>query len=166
MIFHTSISANNPENVARVIAEVWRGGVMKAPPDIFEVSYMAFGRDERGSMIEVHPADFAFVLRTRSNEVPERDPAHAQRMGFSPVHFAIGTPRSEAEVHAIAKREGWECQTCWRGVPGGGYGVVEFWVENRFMLEVLTPEMQEQYRTSLGRIPKILPEYSPSELKR
>jgi hypothetical protein len=28
---------------------------------------------------------------------------------------------------------------------GGAFGVIEFWVENSFMLEVLTPAMQAEY---------------------
>jgi hypothetical protein len=155
MIYHASMRAAEPERVARAIAEIWKGGVAPAPRGIFEECWVAFGRDERGTQIEVHPLDFAFVVPSRRASVPKRDPA--RRAGPTAVHFAIASPRSEEEIHRIADREGWECVTCWRAVPGGGYGVVEVWVENRQMLEVLTPSMQDEYAETMAMIPKVIP---------
>ena len=155
MIFHASIRAAEPERVARVIAEIWRGGVAPAPRETFEECWVAFGRDERGTQIEVLPLDFAFVPHSLRASVPFRDPA--RRAGLTAVHFAIASPRSKEEVMHIGQREGWDCVTCWREVPGGGYGVVEVWVENRLMLEVLTPSMQVEYATTMSRIPKVIP---------
>ena len=157
MIFHASIRAAEPERVARVIAELWRGGVAPAPKTMtsFKGCWVAFGRDERGTQIEVHPLDFAFVAPSRRASDPERDPT--RRAGATAVHFAIASPRSEEEIHQIAQREGWDCVTCWRDVPGGGYGVVEVWVENRLMLEALTPSMQVEYASTMSRIPKVIP---------
>ena len=157
MIFHTSISAEKPETVARAIAEIWCGGVASAPPNMFAGSWFAFGRDERGSMIEVHPHDFAFVVRSKTNEVKDYDPERRANVGLTATHFALASPRPEAEIHAIAKRHGWESLYDLRKVPGGAYGVVEVWVENRLMLEVLTPEMQAEYIKTMGRIPKVIP---------
>jgi hypothetical protein len=158
MIFHASIRAAEPQRAARVIAELWRGGVAPAPKTIFEDCWVAFGRDERGTQIEVHPLDFAFVAPSRRDSVPKHDPA--RRPGPTAVHFAIASPRSEEEIHRIAQREGWDCVTCWRDVPGGGYGVVEVWIENRLMLEVLTPAMQAEYAKTMSSIPKIIPAIS------
>ncbi len=45
-------------------------------------------------------------------------------------------------MFAVAKREGWHAAKC---VRGGCFHVIEFWVENRFLLEVLTREMQSEY---------------------
>jgi hypothetical protein len=155
MIFHASMRAREPERVARVIAELWRGGVALAPKTVFEDCWVAFGRDDRGTQIEVHPLDFAFVAPSRRSFEPKRDPA--RHVGPSAVHFAIASPLDEEEIHQIAEREGWDCVTCQRNLPGGGYGVVEVWVENRLMLEVLTPPMQLEYEKTMSRIPMMVP---------
>jgi hypothetical protein len=155
MIFHASMRAAEPERVARVIAEIWRGGIAQAPTTVFQDCWVAFGRDERGTQIEVHPLDFAFVAPSRRASEKKRDPARLARP--TAVHFAIATPRSEEEIHHIAQREGWDCVTCWRDLPGAGYGVVEVWVENRVMLEVLTPPMQADYAKTMRRIPQVIP---------
>lgn len=40
-------------------------------------------------------------------------------------------------IRAIANREGWRALVCNRG--GGVFQLIEVWVENTFMLEVMTP---------------------------
>jgi hypothetical protein len=47
---------------------------------------------------------------------------------------------------AIAAREGWPAKYRKRGSM---FGVVELWVEGSQMMEVLTPEMQAEYRSTL-----------------
>ena len=156
MIFHASLRASEPERVARLIAEIWRGGLAPSPPGIFTDCWIAFARDERGTQIEVQPLDFAFVPHSRRHAEPERDPARAT-MALTAVHLALASPREEDEIHALARREGWESVTLWREVPGGGYGVVEVWLENRMMIEVLTPAMQAEYAKTMSRVPRVIP---------
>lgn len=152
MIFHSSITASDPERVARFIAELWRGTARCAPAGMFDDKcYVAFALDDRGTQIEVFPHDFAFVLRSKANEVKEFDPGRRATVGLTATHFAIASSLSEEEVHAIAKREGWECGAYFREVPGGGYGVIEVWLENRQMIEVLTQEMQRQYAETMAK---------------
>jgi len=59
---------------------------------------------------------------------------------------AIATALDEAAVFAIAEREGWPAKYRRRG---GVFGVIELWIEGRQMLEVLTPEMQAEYRSAV-----------------
>ena len=47
---------------------------------------------------------------------------------------------------AIAAREGWGAKYRKRG---GMFGVVEMWIDGRQMIEVLTPEMQVEYRAGM-----------------
>jgi hypothetical protein len=54
----------------------------------------------------------------------------------------VASPLEEAEVFAIAQREGWMAKYRKRG---GLFGVIELWLENRQMMEVLTAEMQREY---------------------
>ena len=156
MIFHSSIAAAEPERVARVIAELWRGTVRRAPKQVFEECYVAFALDERGTQIEVFPHSFAFVPPSKTNETKDYDQNRKNHIALTATHYAIATPLADAEVHGIARREQWECATCRRDIPGGGYGVVELWLENRQMIEVLTPEMQEQYAHTMAAVRKNL----------
>lgn len=139
MLFHASIAAEDPARVAAVIAELWRGQsfVCAEVPGAFA----AVAPDDRNSIIEVLPYELEFVpgrgedgAQVHQNERPSR---------FSASHLAIATPLSEVEVHAIAAREGWIAKTCARN---GGFDAIEFWVEDGFMLEVMTDEMQRAYR--------------------
>ena len=135
-MFHGSMPARNPEHVAKVIAELWRGVAFPFPP--FPDSFIALANDERGTEIEVCPYTQENVIG--DSEVVAQTNAAAN--GRSACHFAIATPLSEAEVLALAAREGWRARVCDRG---GCFHVIEFWVENTFLLEVLTKEMQAAY---------------------
>ena len=47
------------------------------------------------------------------------------------------------EVKAIGAREGWRTLVCNRGE--GLFQLVELWIEDQFMLEVMTPEQTARY---------------------
>ena len=141
MIFHLSVAAQNPQHVAEVIAELWRGRALAFPP--FPESWIAFAGDARGSAIEVYP--LGRELAPGDREVAMR--ARPSASTGTATHLAIATPLSEDEVKAIAAREGWRALVCDRG---GLFHVVEFWVENRLLVEVLTPEMQREYLASMS----------------
>jgi hypothetical protein len=137
MLFHASIPADNPEHVARVIAEIWRGESMPFPP--VPGTFIAFAGDERGSEIEVgprgregYPADSEVGLKVNSSP-----------SAYSETHLLLGTPLTEDEVLAIAAREGWIARLCDRG---GAFKLIEFWLENKFMLEFVTAPEEKRYR--------------------
>ncbi|PRY08159.1 hypothetical protein [Paraburkholderia sp. BL25I1N1] len=138
MLFHASIPAHHPEHVARVIAELWGG--FHAPFPSFPDSWMAIAGDNRGSIIETYPNDR--VLRPGGEQgsfVPE--PGTASR--YSAFHIAIASKLSPEEVLAIGEREGWRAVRCTRGRDF--FDVIELWIENVLLIEVLTEEMQKQY---------------------
>jgi hypothetical protein len=136
MLFHASIGARDPSHVASVLAALWQGHAYPFPP--FPGSYIALAGDAHGTAIEIYPAGQVLV--------PGADEVASSRVedGMRPTetHLAIGVPRSESEIHEIAKWVGWKSRTC---VRGGMFRVVELWVENRLLVEVLTPEMQREY---------------------
>lgn len=138
MLFHISMSADEPARASAAIAELWGGVSLPFPP--FPGSYIAMAGDDRRSAIEVYPRGTELHPGEGANEVESRRNIGADRYG--PCHVAIATPLTEAQVHAIAQREGWQSKTCCRG---GVFHVIEFWVEGCFMIEVLTPEMQAEY---------------------
>jgi hypothetical protein len=137
MLFHISMAANEPARVAAAIAELWGGVSLPFPP--FPDAFIAMAGDARASAIEVYPRGLALYPAQGMNDVEGR-PTNLPANG--PCHVAIATPLTETQVHAIARREGWEAKTLCRG---GVFHVIEFWVENSFLIEVLTPEMQAEY---------------------
>ena len=136
MLFHASISAYDPARVAAVLAEMMRGEAFPFPS--LPGAHIAMADDRHGTAIEVYPAGKALV--PGETEVESTTVADADRP--SDTHLALGVPISEAELRRICEREWWLCRTCCRG---GVFHVVEVWVENRFLIEALTPEMQAEY---------------------
>jgi hypothetical protein len=62
---------------------------------------------------------------------------------FTATHAAVSVPLDQQQIEQIAVREGWQTLL---GNRGPFFQVVEFWVENRVLLELLTPKMAEQYK--------------------
>ncbi len=139
MIHHVSFAAREPERVARAIAALWRGEAM---PFVIPGAWIAMAGDDRGTQMEIYPAG----LELRPGE-PDAEYGDAPRVNpssspYTSSHAAIASPLSEDEIHALAAREGWTNRYNKRG---GAFGVIEVWVENSFLLEVLTPAMQAEY---------------------
>jgi hypothetical protein len=140
MLFHASIPADEPERVARVIAELWRGRVLPFPP--FPGAFMAWCGDERRTVVDVYPRGCEHVpapdtFGVRANPAPS---AHSES------HLALGVAVSTNEIFAIATRERWLAQESDRG---GLFKVVELWMENKFLLELLTPQEQRRYADNM-----------------
>lgn len=138
MLFHASIPARNPENVARVIAELWGG--FHAPFPSFPDSWMAIAGDDRGSIIETYPSDRVICPGA---EQASFVPGNSQSAQFSAFHIAVASKLTPDEVFAIGEREGWRAVRCTRG--HNFFDVIELWIEHTTMIEVLTEEMQQQY---------------------
>lgn len=153
MINHVSIGVQDPERVANVIAELWGGYAMPFPPS--PGGFVVFADDGRGTLIEIIPADVhlvpgrglpaaeGFTPATSTDEFEATFERGNELSLFGSVHVNINSPLNEDAIKAIAEREGWRCFTANRG--GGIFQLIEFWVEDRFMLEVNTPEMAAAY---------------------
>lgn len=139
MIYHLSIAAKDPQRVASVLAEVWRGEVQPFPP-IATGSLAVMAGDDRNSMIEVYPHGTELVPGEGDADCIGR--ANPAASALSATHAALATPLSADEVMAIAEREGWIAKYRKRG---GLFGVVEFWLENTTMMEFLTADMAAEY---------------------
>ena len=143
MLFHISIASDAPAATALALAEILGGVAMPFPP-IGHDSWIAFAGDDRGTAIEVYARGWQLEPGWTGGAVRERFEVRAGR--FGPFHAAIATPLDEGAVHAIAARESWHVTTERRG---GAFGVIEVWVDNALMIEVLTPEMQAEYRAAM-----------------
>ena len=140
MIFHASIPADEPERVARVIAELWRCEYF---PFVIPGTYVVIADDERGSEIEVSPRGMEGV--PGESEVDFQ--MNASPSAYNEVHLNLATRLSREEIEQIGRREGWTARICDRG---GQFRVIEFWLENKFMLELMTPEELERYRSAMA----------------
>lgn len=151
MINHISIGVREPQKVANVLAELWSGIVVPFPP--CPNSFMVFANDGKGSGVEITPIDTVLVPgegfppEGSYEAVTEEYEAKFVQSDFAPqyvaTHLNINTRLSIEEIMEIAKREGWRTLVCNRGE--GLFQLVEMWIEDRFMLEVMTPEQTARY---------------------
>ena len=138
MIFHISIPAREPDEVAAALASLTGGRDFPFHP-IAGARIVLLG-DADGAAIEVYPetvelAPGRTMVETRSAEARDRYPMHA----------ALATPHGQEKVLAMARERGWTARLCDRGP----FELIEVWVENRFLVELLTPDMQADYRASM-----------------
>jgi hypothetical protein len=139
MIHHLSISARDPGHVAKVLAELMDGAAVPFPPN--PGSWFAHQNDEWGTGVEVYPA--GTELHPHGRAGASFDMTEQQRSEFTPTHFALSVAMSEHDIAAIAKREGWKCYRCARG--RGLFHVMEMWIENHLMIELLPPPFAAEY---------------------
>jgi hypothetical protein len=140
MLHHISISVQQPAHVAEVIAELVGGSFFEFP--VFPGAYMVMMNDAYGSGLEILPSTTAWTPGDIEAEVKLTDqPGALKHSSYSPTHLTLSVSTTLQTVEDIGDREGWLVRHCDRGP----FQVIEFWVENRFMLEILTPDMMSNY---------------------
>ena len=153
MLHHISIPARNPAHVATVLAEILGG---QAFPFLGPLpgAFSAVAGDEHGTLIEVYPQHMAIDPDVKEGGSPflELD-VPAEQIAAIPVafHALISVPVSRDKIEAVGAREGWKTLYLGRGAPGRTpfFHVIEFWVENRIMLELATPDMLAPYLATM-----------------
>jgi hypothetical protein len=143
MIHHVSIPAREPRHVAEVLAELLDGKCVPFGP--LEGAFMAASGDAQGTMVEVYPERATLDIPANDDQVvfgENSQPPHTW-----PFHFLLSVPLDVEQVERIGAREGWRTKTFGRGKKGQEpfFHVIEFWVENRLMIEVATPTMAQEY---------------------
>ncbi len=138
MIHHLSIAAANPRRVCEVLAEILPGKAFPFPP--VDGGFVTICEDDFNTLVEVYPLGTEMVPG-RGREQVQFERA-AQPAAYTATHAALSVAVDEQQIHNIAAREGWRAVTCDRG---GLFQVVEFWVENRVLIELLTPAMAQDY---------------------
>jgi hypothetical protein len=135
MIHHLSIAARDPKYAAGVLAELMGGTAVPFPPN--PGSFFALQLDEHGSGVEVYPAGTELQPSgATGGRFVKNDPR-----GYGSTHFALSVATDAGTVRAIAERAGWKCFDCDRGP----FHVIEVWVENETMVEILPPEYAREY---------------------
>lgn len=137
MIHHISLAAENPRHAASVIAELWGGKAYPFP--LHPGSYIAIAGDKHGTAIEVYPLGTELIPGSEDEPVQFCD--RGIYTEFLATHAALSVPASLEQIQQIGDREGW------RVLPSnrGSFEIIEFWLENRLMIELLTPDLVTQY---------------------
>jgi hypothetical protein len=154
MINHISIAVEDPVRTADLLVKLWDGMVLPFPPA--ENALIVLANDGKGSAVEVLPADTVlqpgeglpeddgFGIDTQTERYEARFVRTEAKKEFSPVHLNISTHLSINEVRELAEQNGWRNLVCNR--DGGLFQLIEVWVYDRFMLEVMTEEQTARYR--------------------
>ena len=152
MIAHFSLPARDPQRTADVFARIIDGVAMPFP--VVAGAWVAIARDGSGLGVEVLPETSAHnpgqgpADPDRRANGPEVMPWEVQiRQDGAPqaasgFHVALTSPLAASEVLAIGEAEGWRAVACDRG---GVFDLVELWIDNRFMIEVLPPSGAARY---------------------
>lgn len=137
MIHHISIDAHNPLRVARVLAEIWNG---KAYPFLYPGSYTVMPFDNYGTAVVVLAQGNVWASGTDAESAQVLQTAPTDLVA---IHAAISVPTTQQQIEQIGQREGWRVLTRPQGKDA--FRLIEFWVENRILFELLPPEFQTQY---------------------
>ncbi|MBX7223678.1 MAG: hypothetical protein K1Y36_27435 [Blastocatellia bacterium] len=153
MIAHMSIPSANPKQTALFFAALIDGLVFDFP--VVSGASIAVAKDGSGTAIEVYPPTMAHHPGTGEPD-PTLSPTGPATMPWedqilavsvdprpSSFHLALGTRLSESEVLSWANSLGWRAVVCERG---GVFGLIEVWVDNTYLVEVLVPEQMARYR--------------------
>lgn len=143
MIHHLSLPATDTRHVAEVLVELFDGVLTGFGP--YRDSFIAWAADDHGTAIEVYPVGTEMVPPDGPGQAQFRHNPDASR--FVATHATVGIERSVEEIRAIADREGWRAEVLSRGP----HDVVELWIENAVMLELMTPEMTADYLAARPR---------------
>lgn len=152
MIAHFSLPAREPEKVARVFAQIIDGVAMPFP--VVPGAWVAIARDGSGLGVEVLPEASAHNVgegdtdSTRRANGPEVMPWEVQirqdgaAQSASGFHVAITSRLSADEIIDLGRANDWRAVYCDRG---GVFDLVELWIDNRFLVEVLPPKGAARY---------------------
>lgn len=153
MIAHVSIPARSPRDTALVLAALIDGEAFAFP--VVPGAWIAVARDGSGLAVEVYPETMAHhpgtgevdpsIVPQGPQAMPWEDQIYpdGQQLRASAFHFAMASPLSEDAILAVARRAGFRALKCDRG---GVFGVVEVWLENAILVEVLTAAELARYR--------------------
>jgi hypothetical protein len=137
MLHHLSIPAADPQHVAATLVELFQGSMTAFGP--YPNAYIAWVGDEYGTGIEVFPLGTELLPDEGQSSAQFHHNPRTSRFGAT--HAALSVSPTKDEIFALARREGWRALELSRGQ----FRVIEFWIENQVMLELLTEEMTREY---------------------
>ena len=143
MIHHLSIPAARTRRVAEVLQRLLGGVITPFGP--YRDSWIVWAGDEHGTAIEVYPLGTEMFPPDGPGQAQFREAGHPSP--FVATHATVSVDRTVSQIQELAAAEGWRAVQLSRGP----FDVVEFWVENHVMLEVMTPDMTAEYLAAAPR---------------
>lgn len=159
VIAHMSIPAKDPKATALFFAAVIDGQAFEFP--VVPGAWIAVAKDNSGLAIEVYPRTMAHhpgtgvfnpsLMPDGPRAMPWEDQIFPEQEQTGPTgfHLAIATKIPQEQVIALAKAAGWRALSCERA---GVFGVIEVWLDNLVLVELLTPNEVERYRQFMNPV--------------
>lgn len=153
MIAHVSVPSRDPRGTALLLAALIDGEVFNFP--VVPGAWIAVARDNSGLAIEVYPEEMAHhpgqgqVPSGHQSSSPQCMPWEDQIFPDGPqirptaFHLALATRLSEEQVLRLAAQARLRAIACDRADV---FRVIEVWLDNAVLMEVLTPPEQQRYR--------------------
>jgi hypothetical protein len=135
MLHHLSIAVSQPIRVAKVLANLMNGQFFEFP--LCPGAYIAIAGDPHGTAIEVLPKNSVWIPGLSEAEIKTEEKAPS----FHAVHAALSVPASRETIEEVGLHEGWLVRCCDRGP----FQLMELWIENTLMIELITQEMIATY---------------------
>jgi len=154
MIAHVSVPARDPRRTALLLATLIDGEVFAFP--VVSGAYIAVARDGSGLAMEVYPDGMAHhpgkgdpdasITPQGPQALPWEDQVHPDGAQLRPTafHLALVSSLGDEAVMELARRNGLRAVRCDRG---GVFGLVEFWLDNTLLVEVINPTEARRYRS-------------------
>ncbi|MFQ5461407.1 MAG: hypothetical protein ACE5E5_02135 [Phycisphaerae bacterium] len=134
-LFHTSIPVREPQRAAQAIAELVGG----ATYDFLHPGCYFVMLGEPGALIELYRKEIQLVPGGPGEPCELADRAGPPQ--FTGAHTALRVAVDADRVLEIAAAYGWRAEIHRRRV----FRVIEFWIENEYLLEVFPPEFAAEY---------------------
>jgi hypothetical protein len=153
MIAHVSIPARDPRSTALLLAHLIDGESFEFP--VVPGARIAVARDGSGLAIEVYPDGMAHHPGVGQ---PDASSGHAgvvpmpwedqvrpdgTQLRPSAFHMALVSKLGDEKVISLAEEAGFRAVKCDRA---GVFRLVEVWLDNALLVEVLNPAEAERYR--------------------
>lgn len=136
MILHASIVADEPRAAAEVLARLLGGRALPIGPG--EGTWTAIGPDPVGNTISVLGRGSEFHRRVGQH----LDTLRGEPVRHSGFHLLLDTELSEADVLSLAGERDCHAQRA----THGAFEVIEFWIDDCQLIEVVTPALGRAYR--------------------
>lgn len=157
MIAHISVPARDPRRTALLLAALIDGEVFDFP--VVPGASIAVARDGSGLAIEVYPDTMAHhpgsgepdpdFMPSSPHAQPWEDQIHPDGAQLRPTsfHAALVSKLGDDAVMSLAQRAGFRAVRCDRA---GVFRLVELWLDNTILIEVLNPAEATRYRSFMN----------------
>lgn len=146
-IFHTSIPVRDPKRVAEALEKLFQGGMFNfLHPGCYFVTL-----GEPGALIELYRKEMELRPGDPGEECRFTD--HPSPAPYTGSHTAVRVSVNTDRVMEIAAEYGWKAEVHRRKV----FRVIEFWIENEYLLEVFPPDFASEYLAATNLLTSMRP---------